>query len=158
MRRPWNLCDLPVHSLVTQGIDGQTNMNVCTYVSAISMEPKIYAVAVYHGTKSLENLMKTESAVLQILHKEQFSLVNTLGKKSGFRYNKMAYLQKKNLLEEWQERPVLKDVCARLLLRKMSYQTTGDHDLFLFSVEKYQVLSDNYLTINHLREKKIIYG
>ena len=47
MTRPWNLLNLPVYSLATyQG--EKVNMNICTYVSAVSMKPKQYMVAVYH--------------------------------------------------------------------------------------------------------------
>ena len=85
MKRPWNLANIPVYSLATY--DGQkVNMNICTYVSAVSMKPKRYIVAVYHQTKSLENILKSKTAVLQVLSKEHISLVNVLGKKSGLQY------------------------------------------------------------------------
>ncbi len=37
-KRPWNLIDVPVYSLVTRNGD-ETNMNLCTYVTAIA-KPK----------------------------------------------------------------------------------------------------------------------
>ena len=53
MRRPWNIINLPIYSLQTVDKDGKLNMNICTYVSVVSMKPKIYSVAVYYGTKKL---------------------------------------------------------------------------------------------------------
>ena len=43
MRRPWNRVDLPVYS-VSSRLNDQHNMHICTYVSAVSMEPKRYMV------------------------------------------------------------------------------------------------------------------
>ena len=47
MRKPWNLPHLPVHSLMTFDAEGRINMNICTYVTAVSLDPKRYAIAVY---------------------------------------------------------------------------------------------------------------
>ena len=40
MKRPWNIIDLPVYSLLSNDVNGNINMNICTYVSAVSMKPK----------------------------------------------------------------------------------------------------------------------
>ena len=62
------MIDVPVYSLVTY--DGEkVNMNICTYVTAVSMKPKQYVVAVYHNTRSLQNLLESKSVVLQLLHR-----------------------------------------------------------------------------------------
>jgi flavin reductase (DIM6/NTAB) family NADH-FMN oxidoreductase RutF len=155
MRRPWNLIDPPVYSLATY-CDGQVNMNICTYVTAISMEPKIYAIAIYKNTKSLENICNSEQAVLQFLHPEQFKLVKNLGQRSGLNFNKQAYLKKYNLLESWNDYEVLKNTSARILLQKIDFKETGDHILFTFKVEKYKSYHSEVLTSEILRIKKII--
>ena len=145
----------PVYSLATRSNE-IGNMNICTYVIPISMQPKLYALAIYNGTKTLENMLQTETAVLQLLNASQFSLVNHLGKKSGFQFDKSGYLKKKNLLMDWQGFSVLKDAAALVLLKKLSCQQTGDHVLFTFEAIRYQSLSENILTVEIVREKKII--
>ncbi|WP_291400676.1 flavin reductase [Daejeonella sp.] len=155
MRRPWNLIDPPVYSLATY-CDGQVNMNICTYVTAISMEPKIYAIAIYKNTKTLENMYNSEQAVLQFLHPEQFKLVKNLGQRTGLNFNKQAYLKKNNLLESWNDYEVLKNTSARILLQKIEFKETGDHILFTFRTEKYKSYHPEVLTSETLRIKKII--
>lgn len=155
MRRPWNLIDSPVYSLATYA-GGQVNMNICTYVTAISMEPKIYAIAIYKNTKTLENMQNTEHAVLQFLHPEQFKLVKNLGQRSGVNFNKHRYLSKNNLVENWNGYDVLKNTAARILLQKIDFKETGDHLLFTFKAEKYKSYHPEVLTSEILRIKKII--
>lgn len=156
MKKPWNLPDLPVYSLATQGEKG-FNMNICTYVSAVSMQPKRFMVAVYHGTRSLENMYASEEAVLQLLDASQVGLVRTLGKKSALHFDKQTWLHKKKILSEWHSFTVLRDAAAWMLLRKLWHQDAGDHVLFLFDVVKYKVNSaGNILTLDTLREHKII--
>ena len=156
MKKPWNLPDLPVYSLATQGEAG-FNMNICTYVSAVSMQPKRFMVAVYHGTRSLENMYASEQAVLQLLDASQLGLVRTLGKKSAVRYDKQAWLRKKDVLAEWHNFTVLRDTAAWMLLQKLWHQDAGDHVLFLFDVLKYKVNApDNIMTLDTLRQHNII--
>jgi len=156
MKKPWNLPDLPVYSLATKG-DAGFNMNICTYVSAVSMQPKRFMVAAYHGTRSLENMYASEQVVLQLLDASQTGLVRTLGKKSAMRYDKQAWLRKKEVLAEWHDFTVLRDAAAWMLLRKIWHQDAGDHVIFLFDVLKYKVnAADNIMTLNTLRQHKII--
>ncbi len=155
MKRPWNLSNIPVYSLATY--DGEkVNMNICTYVSAVSMKPKRYMVAVYHHTKSLENIIKSKTAVLQVLGKEHISLVNVLGKKSGLRYDKQTYLLKKKCLEIWNDKPVLPDCAGLMELEKLWTKDAGDHTVFLFDVKRFQTNHENVLMLDDLREQKLI--
>jgi flavin reductase (DIM6/NTAB) family NADH-FMN oxidoreductase RutF len=110
-------------------------MNICTYVTAISMEPKIYAIAIYNETKTLENMLRTDRAILQFLHPDQYKLVRNLGQRSGLSFNKYNYLSKNNLLESWNNYDVLKNASARILLEKIDFTQTGDHVLFTFKTE-----------------------
>ena len=142
MRRPWNIINTPVYSLATY-INGHANMNICTYVTAISLKPKMYAVAIYHNTKTIQNMKNSATAVLQLLSKPQSRLVRTLGKKTGLNYDKHQFLKQKACLTTWQRHEVLKDASAYILLEKINRQTTGDHDLFCFSVQHYKTQSEN---------------
>ena len=155
MTRPWNLPNVPVYSLVTHG-DGNINMNICTYVSAVSMKPKLYAVAVYRDTQTLHNLGFTDSAVLQLLGKEHLSVVNILGKRSGMHYDKHAYLAKKKLLQAWHGFTVLTKCAALLELEKISGTEAGDHTLFLFRVRRFATNHEKVLTLDDLRAKRLV--
>lgn len=151
------MIDGQVYSLATYGAEG-LNMNIMSYVSAVSMKPKRYSAAVYENSKTLENLQNSSHAVLQFLSVHHLDLIRVLGKKSGLSYNKEEYLSKQGALDEWKGYPILKDCTALILLRKISSQEAGDHELFLFDVEKYQTFDNpgQLLRLNHLREKNII--
>lgn len=155
MKRPWNIIDCPVYSLATY-FENKVNMNICTYVSAVSMEPKIYAIAIYNDTKTLQNMFQTDRAILQFLHPEQYKLVRNLGQRSGLHFDKYRYLKKNDLLESWNGMEVLKNTSARILLEKIDFKQTGDHVLFTFKAEKYKSYHPEVLTSEMLRIKKII--
>jgi flavin reductase (DIM6/NTAB) family NADH-FMN oxidoreductase RutF len=155
MKRPWNLTNLPVYSLVTSSGDA-FNMNVCTYVVPVSMVPKMYMVALDYNSLSYENMEKSDYAVLQLLGDEDYSVVRTLGKKSGRNTDKMAYLERRNILSEWHGFPVINNCSAFMLLKKIRRMEGGDHELFLFQVEKFQSCHPDFLSEKTLREKKII--
>lgn len=155
MRKPWNLPELPVYSLATYH-EGVVNMNICTYVTAVSLDPKIMMVAVYENTKTLENILSSDTAILQILHKEQAPLTRILGKKTGITYNKFQYLNKKNMLTEWKNFHVLKDACAYIELEKLSLLKTGDHTSYFFTVKNAVSRREEVLTTQDLRNLAII--
>ncbi|MFN8182351.1 MAG: hypothetical protein U0X34_10930 [Bacteroidia bacterium] len=67
-KRPWNLIDVPVYSLVTRNGD-ETNMNLCTYVTAISLKPKRYVVGVFGDSCTYDRMRTSDKAVLQFLGK-----------------------------------------------------------------------------------------
>lgn len=158
MKRPWNLIDTPVYSLATMH-NGQANMNICTYVTAVSMQPKMYAIAVYHGSLSLQYMQQSTQAVLQLLQHDQYGIVPALGKKSGHIYNKINYLTKKNMLTSWEQHSVLTHAAAYLLLTINSCHTTGDHDLYTCTVTKYKSHPQPQpLTFQQLITRKIILG
>lgn len=155
-KKPWNRVNSPVYSLVTKGEDG-FNMNICTYVTAVSMQPKRYMVAVYEGTKSLENILKSEEVVLQLMEKSQYKLVNYLGKKSGKTTKKIKHLTSKGLLAEWEGFPVLKDCLAVLKLNIIQSIPGGDHTCFLCDLETYKNLNaGEALDVDYLRDKSIV--
>ncbi len=155
MKRPWNLANIPVYSLATYNGE-KVNMNICTYVSAVSMKPKRYMVAVYHETQSLHNILDSKTTILQLLGKQHVSLFNVLGKKNGLRYDKESYLNKKKCLELWNNRKVL-TACAGLMeLEKIWSKDAGDHTMFLFDVNRFKTNHENVLMLDDLREKKLV--
>ncbi len=157
MKRPWNIVDHAVYSLVSYDNENKINMNICTYVSAISMKPKVFMIAIYYGTKTYDNLLNSKSFVLQILSRKNISLVRTLGKKSGLTIDKNKYLIKKNLVN-WKNFEVLPDICALIELKKHSViENHADHAICLFDVVSFKTFSEkNILTTRHLKDKKII--
>ncbi|MCU0340081.1 MAG: flavin reductase family protein [Spirosomaceae bacterium] len=155
MKKPWNLINVPIYSLATYQ-EGVVNMNICNYVSAVSMQPKKYMIAIDSASKTFENLLHNDLVVLQLLHENQFNLVKKLGNESGKNTDKHAYLHKKDGLETWEGFTVLKNPSARLLLRRETHIPSGDHTLFLFEILKYKVYDANCLTLDILREKKLV--
>lgn len=154
-KKPWNRVNLPVYSVSSKG--EKPNMHICTYVSAVSMQPKRMMVAIYHGTQTLLNVEKDNAFVLQLLADHQYNLVNQLGKLSGKNIDKISRLHKRKLLTEWEGYPVLKDVLAVMKLTVCNQMEGGDHRLYICDVESYKNLNEgNALTTNILNEKGII--
>lgn len=158
MKRPWNIINPAIYSLVTYDENNILNMNICSYVSAVSLKPKIYSIAVDYSTKTYENLKLNSSVVLQLLSKSHLKIIRKLGKTSGYIYNKEKYLKSKNLLDNWRKNIVLKDTCALIELKKnKEINIEGDHAIFTFCVLKYTTLSeDGILTFKDLIDNKII--
>lgn len=156
MQRPWNIPNFAVYSLATVDKENGFNYNICTYVSAVSMKPKLYAIAIYNNTRTLYNAALCETAVLQLLHKGHYHLVKPLGKTTGKSYNKWNYLQKKDLLEAWNHYEVIRNTAARVLLKKLDCLQAGDHCLYIYEAVKYNSYHNNYLDVETLKRKKLI--
>ena len=118
MKRPWNIINPPIYSLVTYDETDNLNMNICSYVSAVSLKPKLYSIAIDYSTKTYENLKLNSSVVLQLLSKSHLKIIRKLGKKSGYLINKEKYLKSKDMLDNWRKNVVLKDTCALIELKK----------------------------------------
>ncbi len=131
-------------------------MNICTYVTGISRKPKLYAIAIEEKSKTLELLNRSSHAVLQILAPHQETLIRSLGQKSGHSYDKQQYLKKKNLLTQWHDYAVLSQAAGYFLLKKQQAICTGDHQLFIFEVERFKTNSEQTLQFQTLVEKRII--
>jgi len=155
-KKPWNRVNLPVYS-ISSGNEEQNNMNIITYVTAISMQPKRFICGIYHGTKTLENVESSGSFVLQLLSDQQVNLVNLLGKQTGRTVPKIQRLQKRKELMMWNEFPVLKNALALMKMKVVESMEGGDHKVFLCDVVDYINLNEGeVLTLDHLREKKLI--
>jgi len=157
LKRPWNIVNMPVYSLATYS-EERVNMNICTYVTAVSMKPKLFLVAVDYSTKTFENLGSGQVSILQILHQDHQNLVNLLGKKSGNQINKADKLYSKGLLTRWNGRDVLSGACGYLALEMRGRKNVaGDHELFWFEVVKSKTnLENNILMFQDLIEAGII--
>lgn len=156
MKRPWNLVSQQVYSLATY-VNCSFNMNICTYVTPLSLKPKLYGIALYNGTKTLDNIRSSKFCVLQVLGKSQTKLVRTLGKKSGRQYDKESYLVHCGVLKKWKGYPVLKESAALVLLeRRLGYEM-GDHQFYTFDVIASKSIYENgLLTTQHLIEGGLI--
>jgi flavin reductase (DIM6/NTAB) family NADH-FMN oxidoreductase RutF len=156
MGRPWNRVNLPVYSISSKA-NGQSNMHIITYATAISMQPKRFVCGIYDGTKTLANVEKSNEFVLQLLADNQYRLVDLLGKKSGNTIDKISRLHKRNELTEWNGYPILKNCLAVMQLKVVSTFNGGDHQGFLCDVIAYKnINSGDALTLDVLRAKKMI--
>ena len=158
MRKLWNRAALPVWSLVTRDGEGNANMNICTYVTAVSMEPKLMTIAVYHGTKTRANCRVGDRMFLQLLAHDQASLVRLLGQQSGNAKDKISLLRKRKALDETGSLPRLAACAGYLEVEAVSiYDVGGDHDLLTVSVIAHKNLRDvPILTTDILREEGLI--
>lgn len=163
MKKPWNRADMPVYSISSQA-GCETNMHIITYATAISMQPKQFMVAVYNGTKTLQLVQKNPHFVLQLLAAPQYNLVRLLGQQSGNKINKLQRLQKRNLVQQWNNFFVLKDALAYMEMKATpllvhSKMPQPDHQLFLCNVVAYKNINKGQpLTLEILRQQKIIRG
>ncbi len=69
-QKPWNRVDQPVYSISSLA-DGKPNMNICTYAVPVSLKPKQFMVAVYHGTRTLTNVWAYPEFLLHYLSRSQ---------------------------------------------------------------------------------------
>ena len=158
MKRVWNITNPAIHSLISFDKEGNLNANICSYVSAISLKPKLYMIAIEKKSKTHNNLLENDFSILQVLSKKNISLIKKLGKKSGKNFNKFNYLISEKLLSKWNEKNIIKDTCGIIFLNKINvFNTIGDHTLFVFKILKTKTISENnILTFNKLIDDKII--
>ena len=158
MKRVWNIVNPSIYSLSSFNNEGEQNFNICSYVSVVSLKPKLYMIAIEKTSKTHSNLLKSSSCVLQILSLDNINLVKSLGKKSGWNINKLNFLNKKEMLELWNDKKIIKKSCGVIFLEKTNqFITNGDHTLFVFKILKAKTFKEtNILTFNNLIEKKII--
>lgn len=158
MKRPWNIISPPVYSLATYDANGRLNMNVCTYVTSISMKPKMYSIAIDYTSKTYKNLESSSKVVLQLLSSNNLKVIRKLGKVSGRLLDKERYLRSYNLINQWRGYHILKDISASIELEKISVtKHHGDHAIFFFDVTSFKTFSDNnVLSFQDLVKSRII--
>jgi len=158
-KRPWNIPSLPVYSLATIDQNRIANFNMCTYVTAISLKPKLFAIAVYEGTKTLENLLnQNQNPNLILLSESNINLFNLLGKTTGNKKNKQAILTKKHEdLTDFHGIPAIHSANSVMNLEVQSQSKQGDHHLFIMKLVSYKHLSNRSpLYTKHLIDKGLI--
>ena len=169
MRKFWNIADAAVYALLTRDGSEKWNYNCCTYVTAVGMHPKHYLTAIYHGTKSLENLQchPHQNVVLHLLSPQQAPLIRVLGRQSGFAVDKHAKLQRGGHLANWRGYPVLKEAAAWAELRSLgplhgdaafASLASGptDHELWLWELVSTKLNSEVYLNTGTMRSLGIL--
>eukprot|EP00877_Chromochloris_zofingiensis_P004067 jgi/Chrzof1/13661/Cz08g07050.t1 len=120
---PYTLLSTPVYSLVTRSEDGlKANMNIVTYASPIAIQPqRKYALGLYIGTLSWENMHQTHKGVLQILQRQHSPLINLLGKQSGHDVDKVKEVEQLGFgLTDAFGMPVLEDCFGAMELQVAS--------------------------------------
>lgn len=161
MKKPWNRIDLPVYSISSK-CDSEENMNVITYMTAVSMQPKQFIAAVYNQTKTLELVQRNPHFVIQLLSKDQYRLVHLLGKQSGKTVRKIDRLKKRKLITYWNGFAVLTDALALMEVKAVHLKVNAsvnqpDHQLFLCELIHYKNNKEgDPLTIDILRHHKIV--
>ena len=120
MKRVWNIVNPSIYSLSSFDNEGGQNFNICSYVSVISLKPKLYMIAIEKKSKTYSNLSKSSSCILQILSIDNINLVKSLGKKSGWNINKLNFLNKKEMLELWNGKKLLKNPVELYFLKKLT--------------------------------------
>ncbi|MBX9906710.1 flavin reductase family protein [Patescibacteria group bacterium] len=158
MRKLWNRPSVPVWSLVTRDTDGNINMNICTYVTSISLQPKLMLIALYAGTKTLKNVLETKQGLLQLLTEELAPVVRVCGRTTGHTTDKIARLKKRYLLSEVDGFLYFTQAAGYVTLSfKDVISTEGDHILAIAEVIHTKNLNDlPLLTTDYLKKHKFV--
>ena len=158
MRKIWNRPNQQVWSLSTVDEKGVGNMNICTYISNVSMEPKIIMVALYRGTKTHHNVVKNKRALLQLLSEELAPVTRLCGHFSGTKIDKIARLKRRYTIDSAQDLPFFAASAGYLELELSKLVTFGgDHDLALCSVVAHKNIRDvPLLTTDYLRANGLL--
>ncbi len=62
MTMPWNIAESQVYSFATY-FDNRVNMITCTYVSLVSKNPRLYAIAIENQSRTFLNLLQERMAI-----------------------------------------------------------------------------------------------
>ena len=153
--KPWNRVDAPVYSLATTH-QGKGNLNICSYVTPISLKPKGFIVGVYKDTKTLANLEGNPIGLLNYMAIDQAHHVKLLGKKTGFNTDKIAQLKKDvEFVSDGLFR--LKGSIAVVRLKFLERMDCGDHWAWFAQVDSYENLREaEPLMLSELKRQKII--
>lgn len=156
MRKLWNRPDIAVWSLVTLSNDGIPNMNICTYVSAVSMDPKLITIALFEGTKTLANITVGSRVLLQLLTETLAPIVRICGQQSGHKINKISLLKNRYQFKYHDLLPYLTVAAGYMELAITDvHEIGGDHTLVTGKVISSKNLIDApILTTTYLKDNK----
>jgi len=158
MRKIWNRPADAVWSLSTKASDGQGNMNICTYVTAVSLDPKLMMVAVYKNTQTLNNIVIGDKVLLQLLTEDLAPVVRVCGNLTGKNIDKISRLQKRYELSQHIDLYYFAQAAGFMELEvQQLLETSGDHLLMVGKVCAGKNLVDApILTTSYLKEHKYI--
>lgn len=158
MRKIWNRPSWPVWSVSTVNAQGKGNMNIATYVQAVSLEPKLMMIGLYKNTQTLANIADTKRAVLQLLPETLAPVVRICGQKSGRDIDKITRLQKRFDLKQINNLYYFTEAASYVELELQELiAVDGDHLLGICTVGKQKNLHDvPLLTTDYLREQGYI--
>jgi flavin reductase (DIM6/NTAB) family NADH-FMN oxidoreductase RutF len=154
-KNPWNIVNFQVYALSTLEKAPKANMNICTYVTKVSANPKFMAIAIQKHTKTFENLKTNPKCILQYLSYEDIDLVRTLGYKSGRYFDKLKGLEDRLMYDE-RALPYLKTAISAIWLEVFKWDDFGgDHVMAFFRISKMKNLNPTKkpLTYEDLRQK-----
>lgn len=119
------------------------------------MDPKLMLVALYTGTKTLENIQANpaQSVVLQLLTEPLAPVVRVCGQQSGTQIDKLARLQKRYAFSNYQGLPYFTEAAGVMLLEQLTLtDVAGDHVLMTGLVTHHKNFSDApLLTTDYLK-------
>ena len=133
-------------------------MNICTYVSAVSLDPKLMMVAVYKDTQTLTNCEIGKTVLLQLLTEGLAPVVRVCGNLSGKDIDKITRLQKRYELAQQNDLYYFAAAAGFMeLVIEQLIPTSGDHVLLVGKVVHGKNLHDTpILTTTYLKEHKYI--
>lgn len=138
-------------------VPGQTNFNIATWVMQTAMGGSQLVVALYKPDLTLALVKKSGCFSLNLLAVDQTKLITKLGRKSGRDSDKL-----KNLAYQMDSEglPFLTESVGYVSCRVLSWADGGDHELAICKVMGQKILNPEkkILTINYLREKKLVRG
>lgn len=145
-----------VHSIGVV-VAGQTNFNIATWVMQTAMDGSQLVVALYKPDFTLELVKKGGCFSLNLLAEDQTKLISKLGRKSGRNSDKLKNLAFQMDLDGL---PFLTESIGYVSCRVINWADGGDHELAICKVLGQKILNPEKkaMTINYLREKKLVRG
>jgi flavin reductase (DIM6/NTAB) family NADH-FMN oxidoreductase RutF len=133
-------------------------MNICTYITAVSLDPKLMMVAVYKNTQTLLNVVVGQTVLLQLLTQDLAPVVRICGQNSGKDFDKISRLKKRYALATESDLYYFKNAAGFMELTvEQLIHTSGDHTLLVGRVTQAKnLLEKDILTTTYLKDKKYI--
>ena len=113
LKRIWNIVNPSIYSLSSFDNEGEQNFNICSYVSVVSLKPKLYMIAI-ETNKTYSTYQKVR---IQVLSMDNVNIVKYLGKK-GWNINKLNFTKEKFVTNMDENH---KNSCGVILLEKTNH-------------------------------------
>jgi flavin reductase (DIM6/NTAB) family NADH-FMN oxidoreductase RutF len=119
--------------------EGRSNAFTAAWVTQVSFEPLLVALAVNPENLSYSLLKQSGTFVLNLLRRDQLDLARHFGTESGRKLDKLAG-------QRWRPgslgAPILQDAAAYLECRMTGATFAGDHELVLGQAVRGEVMDD----------------